>query len=183
MPEVLMPRLSDTMQEGVLSLWLKQEGDQVRRGDVLAEIETDKATMELEAYDDGVLQRLLVAEGTTVPIGEPIAIIGEGAEMPASVDAAPGPPAAAPARADAQLRASPLARRLARDRGVDLSTVAGTGPGGRIVRADIEQAADTAAPAPAVDPVPEPSPMTASRPPIGTVVPSLTSTCSSTPFS
>jgi pyruvate dehydrogenase E2 component (dihydrolipoamide acetyltransferase) len=178
MPEVLMPRLSDTMQEGVLSLWLKQEGDQVRRGDVLAEIETDKATMELEAYDDGVLQRLLVAEGTTVPIGEPIAIIGEGAEMPASVDAAsvdaaapaapapaeeaqpsppvaasaPGPPAAPPARADAQLRASPLARRLARDRGVDLSTVAGTGPGGRIVRADIEQAADTAAPAPAAAP-------------------------------
>lgn len=72
MPEVLMPRLSDTMEEGVLSPWLKSEGDIVHRGDILAEIETDKATMELGAYDDGVLERQLVAEGSTVPIGQPI---------------------------------------------------------------------------------------------------------------
>ena len=75
MPEVLMPRLSDTMQEGVLSQWRKHEGDPVHQGDVLAEIETDKATMELEAYDEGTLSRLLVEEGATIPIGTPIAVI------------------------------------------------------------------------------------------------------------
>ena len=89
MADVLMPRLSDTMAEGVLSQWLKQEGDPVRKGDVLAEIETDKATMELEAYDEGVLERLLVPEGATVPIGQPIAVIGDGTHTsPASVGAA-----------------------------------------------------------------------------------------------
>ncbi|WP_245607958.1 biotin/lipoyl-containing protein [Streptomyces hokutonensis] len=76
MPEILMPRLSDTMEEGTLSRWLKQEGDPVHKGDAVAEIETDKAVMELEAYDDGPLTRILVAEGTTVPIGTPIAVIG-----------------------------------------------------------------------------------------------------------
>ncbi|MFS8499314.1 MAG: lipoyl domain-containing protein, partial [Micromonosporaceae bacterium] len=97
MADVVMPRLSDTMEEGTISRWLKAEGDPVRRGDVLAEIETDKATMELEAYDEGVLQRRLVPEGATVPIGEPIAVIGEAA--PEAPPAAPEAPAAAPAAA------------------------------------------------------------------------------------
>ncbi|HEY9524817.1 MAG TPA: biotin/lipoyl-containing protein, partial [Thermopolyspora sp.] len=91
MPEVFMPRLSDTMSEGVLSQWLKKEGEEVRKGDVLAEIETDKATMELEAYDAGVLERLLVREGETVPIGQAIAIIGDGSTP---TQPPPGAPAA-----------------------------------------------------------------------------------------
>ncbi|WP_155852892.1 lipoyl domain-containing protein, partial [Arthrobacter sp. H14] len=78
MSEVVMPRLSDTMAEGVLSRWLMNEGDAVKKGDVLAEIETDKATMDLEAFEAGVLERQLVPEGASVPIGEPVAIIGDG---------------------------------------------------------------------------------------------------------
>ncbi len=77
MPDVFMPRLSDTMEEGVLSQWVKHEGDQVRKGDVLAVIETDKAAMDMEAYDEGVLTKVLVADGASVPIGTPIAVIGE----------------------------------------------------------------------------------------------------------
>jgi pyruvate dehydrogenase E2 component (dihydrolipoamide acetyltransferase) len=157
MADVLMPRLSDTMEEGVLSQWVKHEGDQVRKGDVLAVIETDKAAMEMEAYDEGVLTRILVAEGASVRIGAPIAVIGgEGAAEAAAPSPVPAPdnperavvPPVAPApRPGAEAApagrppASPLARKLARERGVDLSTVQGSGPGGRIVRADIEQAA------------------------------------------
>jgi len=153
MTDVLMTRLSDTMEEGVLSQWVKHEGDQVSKGDVLAVIETAKAAMDMEAYDEGVLTRILVQEGASVPIGTPIAVIGEAAAAtaPSPVPApdqaeravvppsAPAPPtAASPA---GRLPASPLARKLARERGVDLSTVSGSGPGGRIVRADIENAA------------------------------------------
>lgn len=151
MPEVQMPRLSDTMEEGVLSRWLKAEGDLVHKGDVIAEIETDKAVMDLEAYDEGPLTALLVEEGATVPIGQPIAIIGEGSALgqapTASVGTTPAPapaPTAArptsqdPATTDTTRRATPLVRRIARERGIDLGTVTGTGPGGRIVRADIE---------------------------------------------
>ncbi|MGH3405964.1 MAG: biotin/lipoyl-containing protein, partial [Streptosporangiaceae bacterium] len=102
MPDVFMPRLSDTMTEGVLSQWLKREGDPVSKGDVLAEIETDKATMELEAYEEGVLERLLVPEGATVPIGQPIAIIGDGAvtgtRVPAAAPSASKPPPPAEAQ-------------------------------------------------------------------------------------
>ena len=156
MADVLMPRLSDTMEEGVLSQWVKQQGDQVRKGDVLAVIETDKAAMEMEAYDEGVLTRILVAEGTSVPIGTPIAVIGEAAAEAAAPSPVPAPdnperavaPPVAPAprpgagaAPGGRPPASPLARKLARERGVDLSTVQGSGPGGRIVRADIEQAA------------------------------------------
>ena len=178
MPDVFMPRLSDTMTEGVLVRWLKQEGDQVRIGDMLAEIETDKATMELEAYDNGVLTKVLVPAGETVPIGRPIALIGEEpgqAEAgPATTAAAPPPAAPAsaapPSAAEATrptppqpeeptpspipgtaIRTSPLARAIARDHGIDLATVRGTGPGGRIVRADVEAAVaahDTASAAP-----------------------------------
>ncbi len=155
MPDVLMPRLSDTMTEGVLSQWVKHEGDQVRKGDVLAVIETDKAAMDMEAYDEGMLTRILVPEGASVPIGTPIAVIGEGAAEAAAPSPQPAPdqaeravvtpprapaPPAGPAPA-ARRPASPLARKLARERGIDLSTVSGSGPGGRIVRADIEQAA------------------------------------------
>ena len=84
MPDVLMPRLSDTMTEGVVSQWLMSEGDEVHRGDVLAEIETDKATMDLEAYDSGPLTRIIVEAGTTVPIGAPVAVIGEPGEASSS---------------------------------------------------------------------------------------------------
>ncbi|HXT46808.1 MAG TPA: dihydrolipoamide acetyltransferase family protein [Pseudonocardiaceae bacterium] len=171
MPEVLMPRLSDTMQEGVLSQWRKHEGDPVHQGDVLAEIETDKATMELEAYDEGTLSRLLVEEGATIPIGTPIAVIDTPA---ASAAPAPSPPAAAqqpatpptvatptPPSSDVSAsRASPLARRIAREHGVDLATISGSGPGGRIVRGDIE-AAIAANAQPGTAPPPTPT----SRPP------------------
>jgi pyruvate dehydrogenase E2 component (dihydrolipoamide acetyltransferase) len=155
MPDVFMPRLSDTMEEGVLSQWVKHEGDQVSKGDVLAVIETDKAAMDMEAYDEGVLTKILVAEGASVPIGTPIAVIGEAVTetaAPSPVPApdqteravVPPPPAPAPpavASPAGRRPASPLARKLARERGIDLATVPGSGPGGRIVRADIEQAA------------------------------------------
>ena len=188
MPEIIMPRLSDTMEEGTLAAWLKQPGDQVQRGDVLAEIETDKATMELEAFEEGVLQQILVKEGETVPIGQPIAIVGAGgASAPAAAPAQPAPDAAAPspaeqaakiettpevetstaaasaaaasaaapAAAGEPVKASPMARAIARDQGIDLSTVTGSGPGGRVVKADVEalaagdggRAAPAAAPA------------------------------------
>lgn len=129
MPEVQMPRLSDTMTEGILSRWLKNEGDLIRKGDIIAEIETDKATMELEAYDEGPLTALLVSEGSTVPIGQPIAIIGESAsakptspapqaptraEPSASKPSAGGPATAeAPEPATPSRRATPLVRKIA----------------------------------------------------------------------
>ena len=91
MADVLMPRLSDTMEEGVLSQWVKHEGDQVRKGDVLAVIETDKAAMDMEAYDEGVLTRILVQEGASVPIGTPIAVIGEAAAAAAAPSPVPAP--------------------------------------------------------------------------------------------
>jgi len=151
-PDVFMPRLSDTMTEGVISAWLKHEGETVQRGDVLAEIETDKAVMELESYESGILTRIIAPAGTTVPIGQSIAVIGEEsgataapAQAPApsvaaapAAPAAPGAPAAPAAPGAARVRATPLVRRLAREHGIDLATVTGTGPNGRIVRADLE---------------------------------------------
>ena len=186
--QILMPALSPTMTEGNLAKWLKEEGDEVHSGDVLAEIETDKATMELEAYDEGVLERHLVAPGTTVPIGQPIAVIGDGTgtasaaagpsaapaePAPAAPPTAAAPPAAAqapaapapaalpePAPGAAAVRTSPLARATAREHGIDLTKITGTGPGGRIVRADVQAAitgaAPTAQPAPAPAPAPPP---------------------------
>ena len=148
MPDVLMPRLSDTMTEGTLSRWLMAEGDPVHRGDVLAEIETDKATMDLEAFDEGPLTKILVAEGSTVPIGRPVAVIGAPSGAGAAIapsdagDAnAPGDtghPTAPVPEAPRRVRATPLVRALARDHGIDLSTITGSGPGGRIVRVDID---------------------------------------------
>jgi len=162
MSQILMPRLSDTMEEGTIARWLKQPGDRIARGEVVAEIETDKATMDLEAYESGVLEQILLPEGATAAIGEPVAVIGDGsgpvaiaapapgraAESPAAT-AAPAatveqsPPSSAPGEPvshGTSLRTSPLARSLARRAGIDLGTLTGSGPGGRIVRADVESA-------------------------------------------
>ncbi|WP_088309002.1 pyruvate dehydrogenase complex dihydrolipoamide acetyltransferase [Novosphingobium sp. B 225] len=169
---IKMPALSPTMEEGTLAKWLVKVGDTVSSGDILAEIETDKATMEFEAVDEGVVTAIEVAEGTEgVKVGTVIATIaGEGedtAPAPATApapkaEAAPSPvaaPAAAPAPAPAlapkgdRVIASPLAKRIAADRGVDLSAVKGSGPGGRIVRADVDSAGSAPA-APAAAPAP-----------------------------
>jgi pyruvate dehydrogenase E2 component (dihydrolipoamide acetyltransferase) len=166
--EVTMPKLSDTMEEGKVLRWLKHVGDRVAPGDVLAEVETDKADMELEAYDEGVLAELRVAEGATVPVGAVIAVLAAPGEAAAAAPApAPAPPKPAAARAEPSRptlvrrpepaapapgerpRASPLARRIAEEHGVDLATITGTGPGGRIVERDVRAAvAGAAAPAP-----------------------------------
>ena len=182
--ELKMPALSPTMEEGMLAKWLVKEGDKVVSGDILAEIETDKATMEFEAVDEGTLARILVPEGSEgVKVGAPIAILaGEGEDASAAGAAAPkpdtappAPPKAAPApkpdatptpappakasvetpaapsqpaappRAEGErVKASPLARRLAQAQNIDLSSIQGSGPGGRIVRADIDSAAGKA---------------------------------------
>ena len=164
--EILMPALSPTMEEGTLAKWLVKEGDTVKSGQILAEIETDKATMEFEAVDEGVVGKILVAEGTAgVKVNTPIAVmLDEGedasaaapkaaapaaapaAEAPASAPAAAAPaPAAAPVAVGARVFASPLARRIAKEKGLDLSAVKGSGPHGRIVRADVEGAQPVAA--------------------------------------
>ncbi|HVV08560.1 dihydrolipoamide acetyltransferase family protein [Amycolatopsis sp.] len=139
MPEITMPRLSDTMEEGVIVAWRKQAGDKVSPGEVLAEIETDKAIMELEAYDEGVLERVLAKEGEKVAIGTPIAVVGDGSGKASEPTPAPIA-AAAPAAAPDRPKASPLARKIAREQGVDLAQVTGSGPGGRIIRRDVESA-------------------------------------------
>ena len=175
--ELKMPALSPTMEEGTLAKWLVKEGDQVASGDILAEIETDKATMEFEAVDEGTVAKILVPAGTDgVKVGAPIAILaGEGEDASDSASAAPkadtapapapkpasepkadatpktapprapvetpaAPPQPAPAAQSAgdRVKASPLARRLAQAQGIDLTSLQGTGPGGRIVRADID---------------------------------------------
>ena len=162
---ILMPALSPTMTEGTLARWLKKEGDTIKAGEVIAEIETDKATMEVEAVDEGVLGRILVSDGTEgVKVNDPIAVLVDvGEAVPAG--AAPGraapvaamatpvtmvaaaPPPMAQAHAGGErVFASPLARRMAHQAGIDLATLRGTGPNGRIVRADIEAARGGAAP-------------------------------------
>jgi len=191
-----MPQLSDTMKIGVLQKWRKNEGDKVSPGEVIAEVETDKAVMDFEAFDEGVLLKRLIADGASVPVGTPIAIIGKtgddisklveeaasrasgakpaakaepakaaAAPAPAPAPApaaangksekpspaaapaaaakrAPAPAAAAPAAAGGKVLASPLARKLATDMGIDLRGVTGTGPGGRIVERDVKAAAE-----------------------------------------
>jgi pyruvate dehydrogenase E2 component (dihydrolipoamide acetyltransferase) len=202
---ILMPALSPTMTEGTLARWLKKEGETIKAGDVIAEIETDKATMEVEAVDEGVLGRILVSDGTEgVKVNEPIAVLVDaGEEVPAAAAKptpakAEAPPAPAPAKAEAppaaalaptaqapaktatapaatpaptapaprpnghaaegeRIFASPLARRMASQAGIDLSALKGSGPNGRIVRADIEAAqkgTPAAAPTPAQAPAP-----------------------------
>src|SRR5512136_231949 len=185
--QVLMPKLSDAMTEGGILQWIKKEGDRVQGGDVLASIETDKAEIELESFGAGVLRKILVAEGDTVPVGKLIAIVAEPDEditsllaaAPATTTAAPPKPEAkapaapppapasppAPAKSEARapasaappmaeakaaaaaptrpaesgwIPASPIARRMARDAGIDLSKISGSGPGGRILERDVE---------------------------------------------
>ncbi|MDA8252180.1 MAG: pyruvate dehydrogenase complex dihydrolipoamide acetyltransferase [Rhodospirillales bacterium] len=189
---ILMPALSPTMTEGTLARWLKKEGETVKAGDVIAEIETDKATMEVEAVDEGVLGKILVPDGTAgVKVNAPIAVlVADGEAVPAGAAApaappspaapkpeaaAPRPQAASPAAAPApkgnghdaggeRIFASPLARRMAKQAGIDLAALTGSGPNGRIIKADIEaaqgrapaaaQAPAAAAQAPVAAPVP-----------------------------
>ena len=205
--QILMPQLSPTMEEGRLAKWHVKEGDAVRSGDLVAEVETDKATMEIEAADDGVIEKLLLAEGTEhVPVNHPIALLRVEDEVapPAATKAEPKPEAAAlrpeaapraPSEAPiapspeadvtaeavlhriaeqirgngrrvggdggARIFASPLARRLAREFGIELGALAGSGPRGRIVKADVERAARDAMrqPEPVAAARPEPQPM------------------------
>ncbi len=178
---ILMPALSPTMEQGNLIKWLKKEGDKVKSGDVLAEIETDKATMEVEAVDEGVLGKILVPEGTNdVAVNKPIAVLLEEGEDASAIGAAPAaaPKAAAPEAktaepaapaakaeapkpapapvvapapapkangASAKIFASPLARRIAKERGVDIAAISGSGPHGRVVKRDVETAQPGAA--------------------------------------
>jgi pyruvate dehydrogenase E2 component (dihydrolipoamide acetyltransferase) len=145
---VIMPKLTDSMEEGVVVKWRKAEGERVESGDVLAEIETDKAVMDLEAFASGTLLKILVPEGTTVPSGTLIGVIGEsdedirdilaGAQPSAARPSAPRPSPAAVASPEEDKLASPRVRTLARERGIDLKTVKGSGPGGRIVERDLE---------------------------------------------
>ncbi len=195
MADVVMPRLSDSMEEGTVLKWLKGVGDEVAVGDELVEIETDKANMVYEAPDAGTLTEIVAEEGSTLPIGEVIARVGAAGEVkekpdspnggaavgagsetgiqkdsleketatvsdPAPTTASQGSASAAPAPppspagveadgagGDGRVKASPIAKRIARDRGVDLTALAGSGPGGRIVKADVERAAASGAPA------------------------------------
>jgi pyruvate dehydrogenase E2 component (dihydrolipoamide acetyltransferase) len=172
---ILMPALSPTMEKGKLSKWLKKEGDQVKSGDILAEIETDKATMEVEAVDEGKIGKLLIAEGTDdVPVNTPIAVLLGDGEKASDIKASAPAPAAKPpeqvqqgkaeapalkpaeaarnelpaARGNGRLFASPLARRVAKEKGIDLAALTGSGPHGRIVLKDVETAKPGAAPRP-----------------------------------
>ncbi|TNE64934.1 MAG: pyruvate dehydrogenase complex dihydrolipoamide acetyltransferase [Rhodobacteraceae bacterium] len=189
--ELLMPALSPTMEEGTLAKWLVKEGDTISSGDVIAEIETDKATMEFEAVDEGVMGKILVAEGTEgVKVNAPIAVlleegedasaaenVGSSAPAPASAEApkaeAPAAPAATAAPAPAapkaasgeRIFASPLARRIAAQKGLDLSEISGSGPKGRIVKADVENA--TAAPKAEAPKAAAPAPAAAAAAPAG----------------
>src|SRR5215210_6997890 len=176
MADVAMPRLSDSMEEGTILKWLKSDGDEVKRGEELVEIETDKANMTYEADSDGVLS-IVAKEGDTLPVGETIARLGDGseaggaqeqpeadtaeAEQPAAEEEQPEEqpsgngkpsetPEPAPAEAqaapgngdgDGRVKASPVAKRMAREMGVELGQLKGSGPGGRIVKADVEAAA------------------------------------------
>ena len=172
-----MPKLSDTMVEGTIARWKMKQGDTVETGDILAEVETDKATMEMEAFDDGVLTEIYVPDGGVAKVGEKIALVlaegesadGAGEAPAAKEEAAPAakeaeskaaPPSAAPtpaAPSGARVKASPLAKKIAAERGVGLDGIQGSGPGGRVVAKDIpEKGAAPAAAAPAAAPVAAP---------------------------
>ena len=182
--QILMPALSPTMEEGTLAKWLVKEGDAVKSGQIIAEIETDKATMEFEAVDEGIVGKILITEGSAgVKVNTPIAVLLEEGEdasaatavaapaaaaaaapaAAAPVAAAPAPAATAPAAGGARVFASPLARRIAREKGLDLAAVKGSGPHGRIVRADVEAAKPGAA-APVAAAVAAAAPAPAAKP-------------------
>jgi pyruvate dehydrogenase E2 component (dihydrolipoamide acetyltransferase) len=184
------------MTEGTVVRWLKKEGEEVEIGDIIAEIETDKATMEMEAFDEGILSKISVPEGGKAPVGSAIAILledgeSEEATAPSSAESAPAalpntPPAAAKALESAaatvnksqtpaptptdgeRIKASPLAKKIAESEGVDLTAVSGTGPGGRIVKADVVAAppSSSPAPAPAAPPAPAVAPVPAAISPV-----------------
>jgi pyruvate dehydrogenase E2 component (dihydrolipoamide acetyltransferase) len=203
--DIVMPRLSDSMEEGTVLRWLKSPGDEVSLGEELVEIETDKANMVYEAPGAGTLVEIVAQEGDTLPIGQVIARVGEPGEKPSQPAAAraadgagaerearqpagaapssaareaparavPEAPSKAPARGDGRAKASPLARRIAEENGLQLAAIAGSGPGGRIVKADVERAiaagpAPVASEAPAAAPPPtaaaEPTPGARERP-------------------
>ncbi len=160
--QILMPALSPTMEEGTLAKWLVKVGDSVESGDVIAEIETDKATMEYEAVDDGIVAKLLISEGeSNVKVNTPIAVITEDGEtfdeseltpVVAEVPSAPiqetmsvSPSPASKIEKGTRVFATPLARRIAQDNGIDLHSISGSGPHGRIIRADIENKSSSAA--------------------------------------
>lgn len=194
-----MPKLSDTMTEGTILKWIKQEGDKVESGDAIAEVETDKASTEIEAFVDGILHKQIAAAGVRVPVGDHVALLLEEGEKPpadgeepaakagekeepksdaksaesgngapgsgkpgesgGAKTAAPPAPAPAPASGGGRVKASPLAKKIAAGKGVDLSSISGTGPGGRIVAKDVESAGpgaakSAAAAAPAIAPAP-----------------------------
>lgn len=160
MAEVRMPKMGDGMEEGTINVWLKKEGDMVKAGDIIAEVETDKANVEISAYDSGILSKILVPVGKTVPVGTVIAYIGDSNDVAATATPAittgsaqnPTPSPAAPdgavrpspplppetAGTGARVKASPLARRMAQELGIDLKQVAGSGQGGVIHKRDIE---------------------------------------------
>jgi len=173
-----MPRLSDSMEEGTVLGWLKSVGEQVAVGDELVEIETDKANMVYESDVAGTLVEILAEEGATMPIGEVIARVGDageapsgdaepaarpeaeaqaaGATEPRAAEPAPAGTGAGAAAADGRIKASPLARRMARERGIELAGLRGSGPGGRIVKADVERTGAAPGPGPAVAGPPPP---------------------------
>ena len=183
--EILMPALSPTMEEGTLAKWLVKEGQSVKSGDLLAEIETDKATMEFEAVEEGVIGKLLVAEGTAgVKVNTPIAVMageGEAVAAPKAAVVAPAAvaqtevapvavvaaPVAVAAKGGKRVFSSPLARRLAADKGIDLAAITGSGPHGRVVKADVDGSRAVAFVAVAAAPAPAPAPAPA-RPALAT---------------
>jgi pyruvate dehydrogenase E2 component (dihydrolipoamide acetyltransferase) len=176
--DIVMPRLSDSMEEGTILKWMKSVGDEVAVGDELAEIETDKANMVFEADAAGTLIEIVAGEGDTLPIGEVIARVGEEGEEPSGNGASakaeeepeakaetdepeadseapePEPEPEASAESDGRVKASPIARRMAKEKGVDIASLSGSGPGGRIVKADVEKAPEGGAPAEAEAPAP-----------------------------
>lgn len=178
--KIEMPKLSDTMEEGVIASWNVKEGDQVEAGDIIAEVETDKATMEVEAFDEGTVLKILVDEGDAVPLGGLMAVLGEeGEDISDILEGAGGDSSASETKSedkeeteseeseetetltapksesssqssssdDGRIKASPLARKIAEDKGIDLARVDGSGPGGRIIKADIENYKEEAQPA------------------------------------
>ncbi|HEX5928253.1 MAG TPA: dihydrolipoamide acetyltransferase family protein [Solirubrobacterales bacterium] len=188
MPEIVMPRLSDSMEEGTVLSWLKQVGDEIAVGDEIVEIETDKANMAYESDVAGTLTEILAEEGATLAIGTPIARIGGDGEGPAAATAGPvaeasptvlggeaasaprGAPASTPPAGEAveadgasadRVKASPVARRIAKEKGIDLSAIAGSGPGGRIVKKDVKEAASAAG-----EPAPTEAPAEAATGPV-----------------